>query len=175
MIKLEKGLIILLAISILAKIIPIPGSGPAITLTALVLSCLYLFFGFAVFAKIGFRKIFKKDSYKQLKSWDIIISIITGIVFQTVVLGLIFKLQYWPGAHPMSRAGLMMMCIIIILSVFMLRTVNRFIYVGILKRGIPLFLLLLLLHVLPLTTRLKIFKVHPEIESKILMEADSRL
>lgn len=173
--KLENALLIMLVISILAKTLPVTGSGPALTFIALILSVVYFFFGFVIFTKIRFREILKTETYKHLKPWDIIISIVTGVVFQTVVLGLIFKLQYWPGAHYMSRAGLIMLFIIIIVAVIMLKTVNSFIYIGILKRGITFFLLLLLLHLLPLTTRLNIFKEHPEIEAQILLEADSRL
>lgn len=167
---LERSLLILIVLSLLAKIVPLAGrSGLVLTIAALTLSCLYFFLGFAVFTKVGFRRIFKWDSYKHLKSWDIIIAIVAGVAFSVLVISLLFKVQYWPGAYYMSRAGLIMLFIIIIVAVFMLKTVNSFIYIGILKRGVPLFLFVLLLQLLPLTARLKIFKVAPEIETQILM------
>lgn len=166
--KLEKVLVILIAIAALTKLIPILGFSIVLTFAALILSFLYLVFGFAVFTKIGFKDIFKRASYKLLKPRDIIISILTGYAFSMLVLGLLFKLSYWPAATIMSFMSLLQATPFILIPFFLLKTQNRFIYIGILKRGIPLFLLVLLLHLLPLDTRLKIFKVpYPELEKEI--------
>src|SRR5690606_31171587 len=144
-----------------------------ITFAALALSLLYFFFGFAVFTGIGFRKIFKKDSYPGLKPWDIVISVITGFTFQLLVAVLLFNIQYWPGARVMSSLALMTSFPFILLADWLLMTKNRFVYIAILKRGVPLFVFVLLLHLTPLTTRLKIFKVDPETEALILNNADT--
>ncbi len=164
----------LIVLAILAKLVPIPFNSIVISFAALALSLLYFFFGFAVFTGIGFRQIFKKDSYTNLKPWDIIISVFTGMAFQILVFGLLFKIQYWPGARVMSSVALMTSFPFILLAAWLLMTKNRFVYIAILKRGIPLFLFVLLLHLLPLTTRLKIFRVDPQTEELILNDANSR-
>ncbi len=164
----------LIVLAILAKLVPLPFNSIVITFAALALSLLYFFFGFAVFTSIGFRQIFKKDSYANLKPWDIIISVFTGMAFQILVIGLLFKIQYWPGAGIMSFTALMSSFLFILLAAWLLMTQNRFVYVAILKRGVPLFLFLLFLHLIPLTTRLKIFRVDPQTEELILNDANSR-
>lgn len=172
--RLEKTLLMLIVLSILAKLVPLPFNGIVITFAALALSILYFFFGFAVFPDIGFRQILKKESYSNLKPWDIIISVFTGMAFQILVIGLLFKIQYWPGASVMSRTALISNIPFLILASWLLMTQNRFVYVAILKRGVPLFLFLLFLHLLPLTTRLNIFKVDSQTEALILNDANSR-
>src|SRR5690606_7855297 len=97
-----------------------------------------------------------------------------GMAFQILVTGLLFKLQYWPGAGVMSFVALITNFPFILLAAWLLMTKNRFVYVAIIKRGVPMFLFLLVLHLTPITTRLKIFKVDPEIETMILNDADIR-
>lgn len=169
---LEKTLWILIILATLGKLVPVVGTGIIITFAALTLSFLYFIFGFAIFTRIGFRQIFKKDNYKHLKPVDIILSVITGMAFQTTVCGLLFQLQYWPGARVMSFAGLITSLPFIIIAAFLLKAQNRYVYIAILKRGIPLFLALLFLHLTPVTTKLKIFKVSdPEIKGRIINDA----
>lgn len=156
----------------LGKIGPIAGSGLILTIAALTLSGIYFFFGFAIFTGIGFRGIIKNESYKHLKPYDIIISVFAGMAFQSVVMGLLFQLQYWPGAGIMTVAAILSLIIFIMISPLMLRTKNKYVYMGILKRGIPMLLVLLFLYFSPVATKLKIFKVgSPEIEVQILNDA----
>lgn len=156
----------------LGKTVPIVGTSIIITLAGLTLSLLYFIFGFAVFTKIGFRKIFKKDSYANIKPWDIIICVFTGFAFQTLISALVFQIQHWPGTNVMSFIGLISSVPFILLAVILSITQNSFIYTRILKRGIPLVIILFILFVLPLTSKLEIFKVgDPETKALILDRA----
>lgn len=169
----EKILLILIVLAILAKLVPIPLAGLILTLSAMTLSFIYALLGFAIFTKIGFRKIFNAGSYKHLKPLDIIFSILTGWAFSSLTIGILFQLQYWPNANIMSLAGMILTIPILILAAFLLKKQNRIVYMGILKRGIPLVLFVLVLYVLPTTTKLKIFKIaDPEIEAQILKDAN---
>ncbi len=169
--KLEKILLVLILLATLAKTIPIFGSGIIITIAASALSFYYLFFGFAIFTKINFKDIFKRNSYYGLKPWDIIVSALSGYAIQTQVLGILFLLQYWSGDTYMGFSALITAFPFIILALLLLLTKNRFVYIEILKRVVPLFLFVLILYLIPLTTRLKIFKVsNPEIETQILKD-----
>lgn len=172
--KLEKVLIILIVIATISKLVPVVGMSIVLTFAALSLSFLYFIFGFAVFTKIAFANIFKRETYKHLKVRDIIISVLTGFAFPVLISGLLFRLNYWPAAHIMSFTGLLTTFPFIIIALVLLHTQNRFVYIEILKRGIPLYLFVLLLHLLPLTTRLKIFKVsNPEHEREIINNYNS--
>lgn len=169
---LEKILLILIALGALGKLGPIVGSGIVLTFGALILSFIYFVFGFAVFTGIRLRNISKKESYTHLKPYDIIISIFTGFIFQSLIMSLLFQLQYWPGAAVMSLATVLSAPIFLILSAVLLMTKNRYIYSGILARGVPMFLLLLVLYLSPVNAKLKIFKVgSPEMEAQILNNA----
>lgn len=166
--KTEKILLILIALGILAKIFLLPGSGILVVIATLAIGFLYFPLGFAFFTRVRLRKLFKNDSYKHLKPVDIILSIFTGIGFQSLIIGLLFQLQYWPGANIMSLSGLISSLPFIITAAFMLKSSNKYVYIGILKRGIPLFLFVLSLYLTPLTTKLKVFKVDPRIEAYLL-------
>lgn len=170
--KFERILWVLLLLAILGKLVPVPFNGVVITVAVLSLSVLYFLFGFAVFSKIGFRNIFKKNSYEHLKFVDILLCVLTGMAFQSLTSGMLFQLQYWPGANVMAFAGLVTTLPFLIVATIMLRTQNRYVYLGMLKRGLPLFSLTMFLYLTPVEKKLKIFKVnHLEIEQQILNDA----
>lgn len=168
--KLEKTLIIILAISIFMKVVPVPLANLLTTISAIPLAIIYFIFGFAVFTKIGFRNIFKSTAYAHLKPIDIIISILSGMALSTPVMSILFNVNYWPAGRVMAVSGIINTIPFIVIAlccVFL--TKNQYVYKEILKRGIPLLILVMALYVFPINTRLKVIKpVNQEIETEIL-------
>ena len=68
---------------------------------------------------IGFRKVFNKESYNNLSTYKIISSIILGLGYSTIIIGILFKLQLWPGSKTILLIG-----IIISISIFITNIIN---------------------------------------------------
>ena len=79
----------------------------------LALSTIYFYLSFLLLNDIGFRKVFNKESYKNLSTYKIISSIILGLGYSTIIIGILFKLQLWPGSTTILLIG-----IIISISIF---------------------------------------------------------
>lgn len=168
--KVEKTLIIILALSIFMKVLPVPLANVLTTISAMPLAFLYFIFGFAIFTKIGFRNIFKRTAYAHLKPIDIIISILSGMALSTPVMSILFNVNYWPAGRIMAVSGIVNIVPFVVIAlccVFL--TKNQYVYKEIMKRGIPLLIIVMALYVFPITTRLKVIKpVNIGIETEIL-------
>jgi len=85
--KTEKILSIIFLIGIILKISHIPGGGVLSILSLLPLAICYLFFGFYFFCD------------KTIKKQNLVLSIISGIFFSLVPLGIVFKVHWWNGGY----------------------------------------------------------------------------
>jgi len=142
--KLEIILIVLLLLGISFVFLHYPGGVIISTFAAVVLSVIYAYLGFAFFNGIKLRKIGKKISYSGLNKSMIINSIIIGIGFSVVILGLLFQLMDWPGSDIFFIIGFsfsVLGCILIFLvyksSIFPIKRI-----------ALPRFLLFVLLAIL---------------------------
>ncbi len=100
----------LLGISILAVLFKIqhyPGGSVLFLLSLFGLAVLYTFFGFYFF------------SYKNLKTQVLPLSILAGPALATALLGVLFKIQHYPGAMPMLMGGSLFAFVVAIASLFM--------------------------------------------------------
>jgi hypothetical protein len=77
----------------------VAGGAMFTALTLVLLSLLYLFFGFALLNKIRFRKLFKKEAYKGISLISIIFAFLVGNFLSTAVLGVLFELLSWEGTR----------------------------------------------------------------------------
>lgn len=91
--KTEKALSIVFIFSLLFKLMHWPGAGPLMILSLLGLAFCYFPFGFYFF------------SYKNFKTQNIGISIVFGWLLSVSIIGILFKLMYWPGSGPMLIVG----------------------------------------------------------------------
>jgi hypothetical protein len=71
------------------------------------LSMLYLYFGFAFFSQIGFRKIFKKTSYEIVGTNTILKGIFAGVILSLALVSFLFKILDWPGAQTQMYLALL--------------------------------------------------------------------
>jgi len=84
--KLEIGIFIAIIIGLVLKLLHLPGTGILLVILLSTLSIFYLG---------GSWYLFKQE--KQ----NLPISIITGLVFSIAMVGILFKIQIWPGAKGM--------------------------------------------------------------------------
>jgi hypothetical protein len=93
--KTEKTFLVLFSLGMILKFFRIPGGNITMLLSLMALSFIYLF------ASIYFLR----DA--ETKQQKLGLSIGTGIVFFIVLIGIMFKLMYWPGALLMLLIGIM--------------------------------------------------------------------
>lgn len=129
------------------------------TLSLLTLCCLYGWVGFLIFTGVRLRSVFKQVAYSHLKTADIIIAAIAGVSISMLIIGILFKAQYWPGATPNLAGGITCVTAITIISIIRLKS-NKVIYTAILTRTIPMIALAVILYNMPLSMRMNLFKVH---------------
>lgn len=116
--KLEKILIIILLIAIVMKLYLMPGGSSIAEISMVLLSLIYFPFGFAFLNQIPLRKIFSKDTYKELTSMRFICAIGVGISLSAICIGILFKLNSWPGSNRDLIVGLLTLIIILVIALF---------------------------------------------------------
>lgn len=97
-------------------IVNYPLGAVTIIISLLMLSCLYFCFSFALFNKIQFADIFKKDSFAKISASKVIIAIGTGIALSIILIGILFKILRWPFSNQNLLIGGIMILIISIFS-----------------------------------------------------------
>lgn len=105
--KTEKILSIVFLISLVFKIADWPGSGPIMVLSLLFLTFCYFPFGFYFLNE--------KNVFKQKLGT----SIIYGWLLATPIIGILFKLMYWPGYGPMLMVGTITTAILLVVAYIM--------------------------------------------------------
>ena len=133
--ELIVGIIAIFGIAL--KFLHIPGSGILTVLTLLILSIFYYVFSFAFFNNIRLRDIFKKVSYKGTNTKRIIGAIGLGFALSTIIIGGLFKLQFWPGAPIVLMTGLVTTAIVLLIALifyFRNKADTDFFYTGIFKK-----------------------------------------
>jgi len=116
--KLEKILMIIMLIAFVMKLSLMPGGSSIASISMVLLSLIYFPFGFAFLNKIPLQKIFIKDAYKGMTSTRIICTIGVGLSFSAICMGILFKLNSWPGSNQDLMIGLVTLAIIIVIALF---------------------------------------------------------
>ena len=85
-------------------------------LSTIILALIYFYLGIAIFNNIRFRRIFKKESYKNLNLPLIINAILVGLALSITLVGILFKYQMWANPNFIITMGLVGLIIISIIS-----------------------------------------------------------
>lgn len=133
----EIALTIALITSSVLSFIGVVGTSAIFIIVAGILSSIYFYFSFAMFNNIRLKDIFKKSSYKGVKSLRVIGAIAVGMQLSIVILALLFKLMRWPGTIAMATMGGLGLGIIFIISLLKYVKNKSGFYVNILKRVVP--------------------------------------
>ncbi|HCW06493.1 MAG TPA: hypothetical protein DGG95_03900 [Cytophagales bacterium] len=135
---IERIILLVFFLAILLKAGLFRGTRASLEISTLLLSMLYFYFGFALFNGIGFRAMFKKSSYAGVSVGKISGAIALGLALSSVLIGILFKLMFWPGANEMIMiGGTGLLIILLVASVVMVikkKSLDSF-YKGIFLRG----------------------------------------
>ena len=82
------------------------GANILIILSMTGLASMYLFLGFWLFNNIRLRDILKSESYNQINTYSILVSIFSCFNLSLLVVGIYFKFMRWPGANLFLNIGL---------------------------------------------------------------------
>lgn len=118
---MRKTEIILAALAVLGFIMMMmlwPGGAFLLIVSLGLLSILYYPLGFFIFSGIRLRRLFKRDSYKETTVLRILWSLGVGQVLAALCLGLLFRMNDYPGSGPMLTIGLLTSAIVLPLAVF---------------------------------------------------------
>ncbi len=130
--ELIVGLIAIIGIAL--KLMNLPGSGILTVLALLTLSMFYFIFSFALFNDIRLRDIFKKAAYKDTNAKRIIGAIGLGFALSAIIIGGLFKLQFWPGATVQLMTGLVSTGLLLLIALIIYFRRKADYYVRIFKR-----------------------------------------
>ncbi len=113
----EKILVCIALLGIIFKIFLLPGGGLLIVISTGILSMLYFFLGLSIFNNIPLKKMFTEKTFENVSALKIVGSIGFGFSLSTLVIGIMFNIQFWAGATLMLITGLIssFLCFIIIL------------------------------------------------------------
>jgi hypothetical protein len=150
--RTELILILLAVIALIMKIFHLPGALILSILGLPTIALFYFYLGFAFFNGIGFRKLFKKTSYKGISTQRIIGGIATGWALNASAMGILFKIQSYPGASILLWVGFIGLGFVSIFSLIKVRKSTDNYYSKILKRVIPFGAICVFLFAIPSKT-----------------------
>jgi hypothetical protein len=108
------GLIAIIGVSL--KLLNISGGAFLIVITFSALSIFY-YLSFAFFNNIKFKEIFKSSAYKDTNAKKIIGAVVLGLSLSAIIMGILFKLQFWSGGSNQLEVGLVALGIISVITI----------------------------------------------------------
>ncbi len=108
----------LIFLGVIFKFALFPGGGILLTVGFSFLSLLYFFVGFALFSGIGFRGMLKSSSYSELSALKVLGFVGAGWSLSMLCLGILFKIQHWPGSEVQLVSGLITALVSSVVALF---------------------------------------------------------
>lgn len=136
-------------VGLLMTLFDIPLNTLIVSLFFLVLALLYIYLGFALFNNVGFRNIFKAESFKGLGPWRIALAIGTGIALSTLTVGFMFSILGYPMADTILIYGIVLAVIMIILALIIYGRDNNTFYRNIILRCVIFLIIAVVFLLLP--------------------------
>ncbi|MEX0810735.1 MAG: hypothetical protein WD048_00875 [Chitinophagales bacterium] len=152
--ELSIGLIAILAIVL--KILNIPG-GSLLTVLAFLTLSIFYYLSFALFNGIRLREIFKSAAYKDTNAKRIIGAVGLGFALSAILMGALFKLEFWPGGTIQLKIGLVITGVILVIATIFYNRNKIEYYRRIFKRIAIIGGLGLILYLTPTTTLVDIY------------------
>ena len=136
-------------VGLLMTLFDIPLNTLIVSLFFLVLALLYIYLGFALFNNVGFRNIFKAESFKGLGPWRIALAIGTGVALSTLTVGFMFSILGYPMADTILIYGIVLAVIMIILALIIYGRDNNTFYRNIIFRCVIFLIIAVVFLLLP--------------------------
>lgn len=159
----EKVLGVLIMLSLFMKFNLWVGGMLLAVLSFSMLSFLYYPLGFALINGLRFRDAFKKESFKSISTRRIVGGVATGFVLSHLLIAILFKIQYWPGADLMLKTSLISAALLLLISLVRFLKNKDAYYTRIFKRISIIGGFALFLFVVPDLTIVQLqFRNHPK-------------
>ena len=114
--KTERFLIMLAFVAAALNLSDVPGAGFFTVLAMLLLALFYNFLSFALLNGLSLRGIFKKASYQEITTRQIVAAIFVGFGLAQTLIGILFSLQSYPAARFMLALGLFYLALVAVVS-----------------------------------------------------------
>lgn len=138
--KTELILVIIAMAGVTLRILELPGGGVLTVLPLTILSIIYMLLGFVVLNGLQIRKVFKRETYKDVSQGNLKFSMIAGWTFSIVLIAIFSKIQSYPGLENLIGFWLIILSVLIVVAIFLQSRNKSDLNVRILKRGIPILL-----------------------------------
>lgn len=115
--QLEKTLLVLVVVAIGMKLAGVSGSALLVTLGFLLLMLFYLLLGSFILNDIPFYGMFRKESYRQAGSGNIVSGILAGMVLSLSLPGSLFVIMRWDGARVMWVCSFLLLCLLLVTAI----------------------------------------------------------
>jgi hypothetical protein len=152
--RTEKITSLIFIIGLLFKFFNIPGSSLVLILSLSVMAIIYFPVGFFFF------------SDKTIKNQNLPLSIVSGFFLSIIPIGMLFKLQYWPGGQINLLIGSISASVILIVTLFLNSKAKENLktyYKNMILRTAILIILSASLYFIPSTTLIKLqYRNEPE-------------
>ncbi len=135
---MKKAEIILAILAILALIFNlnfVPGASALTVLSLSSLAVLYMYFSFALFNDVRLRNIFKKGTFTEINKMRTFGAAGAGIALAITIIGIMFKIQLWPGAELQLRMGLLALAFVTAIGLFKYLKEKSPFYLRVFKRA----------------------------------------
>ncbi|HKK38941.1 MAG TPA: hypothetical protein VJ949_05965 [Cryomorphaceae bacterium] len=132
--KFEVICSLLAILGFVLKCFQVPFSGVTLVLSLSALGMFYYSLSFAYFNGISFRGIFKRVSYRGKSAKRLVGASVMGLSLSVLVIGTLFKLQFWPMSSFYLMVGLFMLAAIFVFAIYYHFKTNANFYSEILKR-----------------------------------------
>lgn len=164
--------LILVGVFVLAFILNlfnVSGGSIGIVLGGSTLAMVYFYVSLIIFNKIPLRQVFKKEAYKGISIFRIIGSVGTGMALSTLVVGMVFKIMYWPNGDYMLLLGIVFCLISIVVSMIKYTSKRDVFYKRLLFRLLGWVVVGVILYVLPPYTLLNMkYKDYPAYKEALI-------
>lgn len=171
--KIEIILLVLILVSVILIFWAVPGANEIFAMASTVLSMMYFYLGFLILNDIRLRGIFKKASYSHVKRANIVFAILTGIVLGQLIVGILFKMLFLPGAYEMLSIALTFGGVVL-LAAFAVTRVNDYDFKNIFIRLVPAVLIAFILFNIQSSALIRvIYRYHPEYAEAFIDSLDN--
>lgn len=171
--KLERILILIAAFGLMFKLLNFPLSGLLLFISLMILGSLYFYLGFALFNNIQLKHAFKSESYKEIKTIQVVLSVCFGLGLSILTIGILFTLQNYPMQRIFISVGIITTALFLLLNLIVSRAELKTQNGKVLRAAVFIIIGVILLIIPPYSLDKIQYRNHPDyIEALIKLESD---
>jgi uncharacterized membrane protein len=171
--KLERILLMIAAFGLMFKLLNFPLSGLLLFISLMILGSLYFYLGFALFNNIPLKHAFKSESYKEIKTIQVVLSVCFGLGLSILIIGILFTLQNYPMQRIFISIGIITTALFLLLNLIVSRAELKKQNGKVLRAAVFIIIGVILLIIPPYSLDKIQYRNHPGyVEALIKLEED---